>query len=97
MAATAASSKLSDTNSPATCPLPTILYLSGHGPVVKNGISYGNKVSYQHHGAWFAQNGYVCLILDTLQLGEIQGLHHGTYREGMWSATTTARRLDISS
>src|SRR5262245_61101006 len=30
-------------------PLPTILYLSGHGPVIKNGISYGNKVSYQHH------------------------------------------------
>ena len=65
-------------------PAPTILYLSGHGPVIKNGISYGNKVAYQHHGAWFARHGYVCLILDTLQLGEIQGLHHGTYREGMW-------------
>ena len=67
-----------------TKPAPTILYVSGHGPVIKNGISYGNKVAYQHHGAWFARNGYVCLILDTLQLGEIQGLHHGTYREGMW-------------
>jgi dienelactone hydrolase len=65
-------------------PLPTILYLSGHGPVVKNGISYGNKVYYQHHGIWFARHGYACLILDTLQLGEIQGLHHGTYREAMW-------------
>ena len=28
--------------------------------------------------------GYVCLTIDTLQLGEIEGLHHGTYREGMW-------------
>jgi dienelactone hydrolase len=65
-------------------PAPAILYLCGHGPVIKNNISYGNKVSYQHHGAWFAQNGYVCLIIDTLQLGEIQGIHHGTSKEGMW-------------
>lgn len=63
---------------------PTILYLSGHGPVISNGVSYGNKVAYQHHGTWFARNGYVCLVIDTLQLGEILGLHHGTYREGMW-------------
>lgn len=65
-------------------PLPAILYLCGHGPVKTNGISYGNKVRYQHHAAWFARHGYACLILDTLQLGEIEGLHHGTYREGMW-------------
>ena len=63
---------------------PTILYVCGHGPVITNGVSYGNKVTYQHHGAWFARHGYVCLIIDTLQLGEIQGLHHGTYRERMW-------------
>src|SRR5262245_55626200 len=31
---------------------------------------------------WFASNGYVCLVVDTLQLGEIAGKHHGTYREG---------------
>ncbi len=65
-------------------PYPTILYLSGHGPVISNGVSYGNKVAYQHHGAWFARNGYACLIVDSLQLGEILGLHHGTYRENLW-------------
>lgn len=65
-------------------PAPAVLYLCGHAPVKKDGISFGNKAAYQHHGAWLAQNGYVCLILDTLQLGEIEGLHHGTYREGMW-------------
>jgi dienelactone hydrolase len=64
--------------------LPTILYVCGHGRVKKNGVSYGNKTHYQHHGAWFARNGYVCLTIDTLQLGEIEGLHHGTHREGMW-------------
>ncbi|MCA9203727.1 MAG: prolyl oligopeptidase family serine peptidase, partial [Planctomycetales bacterium] len=65
-------------------PLPAILYVCGHGRVAKNGISYGNKTHYQHHGAWFARNGYVCLTIDTLQLGEIEGIHHGTYRYNMW-------------
>ncbi|MFK7778210.1 MAG: acetylxylan esterase, partial [Gimesia sp.] len=64
--------------------VPAILYVCGHGNVKKNGVSYGSKTYYQHHGAWFARNGYVCLTIDTLQLGEIEGLHHGTYREGMW-------------
>lgn len=63
---------------------PTVLYLCGHGNVVQDGISYGSKVRYQYHPAWFAAHGYVCLVIDTLQLGEIQGLHHGTYREKMW-------------
>lgn len=65
-------------------PLPTILYVCGHALVKSNGVSYGNKTAYQHHGAWFARNGYACLTIDTVQLGEIEGLHHGTYREGMW-------------
>ncbi|MCA9216215.1 MAG: acetylxylan esterase [Planctomycetales bacterium] len=64
--------------------LPAVLYVCGHGPVIKDGISYGNKVHYHHHGCWFARNGYVCLMIDTLQMGEIEGIHHGTYREKMW-------------
>jgi len=64
--------------------LPTILYLCGHGRVAIDGVSYGNKVTYQHHGCWFAQHGYNCLTIDTLQLGEIEGVHHGTNREGRW-------------
>lgn len=64
--------------------LPAILYVCGHGAVKKDSVSYGNKVSYQHHGAWFARHGYVCLTIDTLQLGEVEGIHHGTYRYGMW-------------
>jgi len=65
-------------------PLPTILYVCGHGRVKIDGVSYGNKTHYQHHGAWFARNGYTCLTIDTLQLGEIEGIHHGTHREGRW-------------
>jgi dienelactone hydrolase len=64
--------------------VPAILYVCGHSGVKKDGVSFGSKAHYQHYGAWFAQNGYVCLIIDTLQLGEIEGLHHGTYRENMW-------------
>jgi dienelactone hydrolase len=67
-----------------TGPAPTVLYVCGHARVREGEISLGNKTAYQHHGAWFARNGYVCLTIDTLQLGEIEGLHHGTYREGMW-------------
>lgn len=64
--------------------LPAILYVCGHAQVITNGVSCGNKTGYQHHGIWFAQHGYVALLIDTLQLGEIEGLHHGTYRLGQW-------------
>jgi dienelactone hydrolase len=60
--------------------LPAILYLCGHSDRKRD----GNKTAYQHHGLWFAKNGYACLILDTLQLGEIPGVHHGTYRHQRW-------------
>lgn len=67
-----------------TGPAPTILYLCGHARVVKDGVAYGNKTNYQHHPAWFAEHGYVAMIIDTLDLGEIEGEHHGTYRRGWW-------------
>jgi cephalosporin-C deacetylase-like acetyl esterase len=65
-------------------PAPAILYVCGHSLVKKNNISFGNKTAYQHHAGWFARNGYVCLVIDSLQLGEIEGIHHGTYRYKMW-------------
>lgn len=64
--------------------LPTILYVCGHANVVKDGVSFGNKTGYHHHGVWFARHGYVCLIIDTVQLGEIRGEHHGTFSKGRW-------------
>jgi hypothetical protein len=64
--------------------LPAVLYVCGHANTVVDKVSYGSKVNYQHHPAWFASNGYVCLILDTLELGEMQGEHHGTSRRNMW-------------
>lgn len=65
-------------------PLPAILYQCGHAHRVVDGVSHGNKSAYQHHGIWFARHGYVCLTIDSLQLGEIQGIHHGTYRYDRW-------------
>ncbi len=63
---------------------PVVLYLCGHGGVKKDGVSYGNKVHYQRHGSWFARHGLACLTIDSLQLGEIEAIHHGTYRYHMW-------------
>ena len=69
---------------PAPKNAPCVLYVCGHGNVVKEGVSFGSKVYYQQHPAWLAEHGYVCLVIDTLQLGEIQGFHHGTYNLGQW-------------
>jgi dienelactone hydrolase len=55
--------------------LPAVLYLCGHSQGKVN-------PSYQANPRWFGQHGYVALVLDPVQLGECQGLHHGTYREG---------------
>ena len=63
---------------------PTILYVCGHAKVIIDEVSYGDKTDYHHHGAWFARNGYVCLTIDSLQRGEIQGHHHGTHRLDRW-------------
>src|ERR1035437_9960121 len=65
-------------------PAPAILYVCGHSRVMTNGVSCGNKTAYQRHGAWFARNGYVCLVIDTVQWGEILGHHWVTYSEGQW-------------
>ena len=59
---------------------PAIVYACGHSNEGRN----GNKVAYQRHGMWFASHGYVCLITDTLQLGEVAGKHHGTYNLDRW-------------
>jgi dienelactone hydrolase len=61
----------------STGPLPAVLYLCGHSKGKVN-------PTYQAHPRWFAQHGYVALVLDPIQLGESQGFHHGTYRELNW-------------
>ena len=60
--------------------LPAVFYVCGHSNQGRD----GNKTAYQSHGIWFARHGYVCLVVDSLQLGEIGAIHHGTYREGRW-------------
>jgi dienelactone hydrolase len=60
--------------------LPAVLYVCGHSNRGRN----GNKVAYQSHGIWLARHGYLCLVVDSLQLGEIAAYHHGTYNLGRW-------------
>ncbi len=60
--------------------LPAVFYVCGHSHRGRN----GNKTAYQSHGIWFARHGYLCLTVDSLQLGEIGATHHGTYRYNRW-------------
>jgi len=59
-------------------PLPAILYLCGHS---SEGKAHDQ---YQGHGIWFARHGYIALVLDTIEVGEGTGNHHGTFSLGRW-------------
>jgi cephalosporin-C deacetylase-like acetyl esterase len=58
-------------------PMPAILYVCGHSP--------SQKVHYQAHPRKFASLGFVCLIIETIQFGEVQGHHWGPYSEGWFN------------
>jgi cephalosporin-C deacetylase-like acetyl esterase len=58
-------------------PLPGVLYVCGHG--------LQQKVYYQAHPRKFAQLGFACLIVETIQLGEIEGHHHGSFHRGWFN------------
>jgi cephalosporin-C deacetylase-like acetyl esterase len=53
---------------------PGVLYVCGH---LQN-----QKFHYQAHARRFAELGFPTLIVETVQLGEVIGYHHGCYREG---------------
>ena len=65
-------------------PLPTILYVCGHGSGDDEWRELREQVGVSASRGLVRAQWLRCLIIDTVQLGEIQGLHHGTYREGMW-------------
>jgi hypothetical protein len=50
-------------------PVPAILYVCGH--------AHTQKHHYQAHAKNFALNGFVCLIIETIQRGEVTGEHLG--------------------
>ena len=56
-----------------TAPAPGVLYLCGHAEK--------QKVHYQAHPRRFAELGFVCLLIETVQRGGIRGHHHGCFRE----------------
>jgi cephalosporin-C deacetylase-like acetyl esterase len=58
-------------------PVPAVIYLCGH--------SLTQKVHYQPHPAKFAKLGFVCLIVETIQYGEVRGQHHGCYARGWFN------------
>jgi dienelactone hydrolase len=56
---------------------PAILYQCGH--------SRTQKVHYQPHARRFAELGFVCLIVETIQWGEVYGDHWGCYSRGWFN------------
>lgn len=58
---------------------PTLLYLCGH-----SAHPQGAKTQYQDRTLWFATHGFCVLALDTLEFGEVPGIHHGTHNLAMW-------------
>lgn len=57
--------------------VPGVLYVCGHAA--------NQKVHYQAHARRFAELGFVCLLVETLETveyGPAVGTHHGPYREG---------------
>ena len=60
-----------------TEPTAAIVYVCGH--------TRTQKVSYQTHPHKFAKLGFVCLIPETIQYGEVEGEHWGCYANGWFN------------
>lgn len=58
-------------------PVPAILYVCGHAE--------NQKEFYQEYPRKYAQLGFVCLLIETIQLGEVRGEHHGCYNKGLFN------------
>jgi cephalosporin-C deacetylase-like acetyl esterase len=58
-------------------PTPAILYVCGHSPT--------QKVRYQPYPTKLAKLGFVCLIIETIQWGEVRGDHWGEYARGWFN------------
>lgn len=56
---------------------PAILYVCGH--------SHTQKHHYQEHAINFAEHGFVVLIIETIQRGEVRGEHLGAYEKGWFN------------
>ena len=59
--------------------LPAVVYVCGHSL-----SPHGAKAMYQRHGITLARNGYLCLILDPIQIAETFALHHGVLNQEMY-------------
>jgi cephalosporin-C deacetylase-like acetyl esterase len=59
--------------------LPGIIYVCGHAY-----SPAGDKTKYQRHGISLAKNGYVAMILDSIQISETFGMHHGIDGQSMY-------------
>jgi len=62
--------------SETSAPMPAVLYLCGHSDFPRG--------HYQAHLRRLAELGFVALVIDTINVGELAGYHHGAFYEGWW-------------
>jgi len=58
-------------------PKPAVLYVNGH--------SRTQNVGYQAYPAKLAKLGFICLIIENIQFGEVHGHHWGPYSKGWFN------------
>ena len=61
-------------------PMPCVMNLYGHWPSLQ-----GSKTGLQERYLWYPANGFALLVVDPLEFGEIQGIHHGTNNLNLWN------------
>jgi len=60
-------------------PFPAVVWGPGHSSHVD-----GAKALCQKYAIPWVRNGYICLMVDPIQVAEVFGVHRGTHARGMW-------------
>ncbi len=60
-------------------PYPAVVWGPGHSPG-----EHGAKALRQNYAIPWVRNGYICLVIDPIQVAEVFGVHRGTQTWGKW-------------
>jgi len=60
-------------------PFPAVIWGPGHS----TDNVYGSKIMRQKHALTWTRDGYICMVVDPIQVAEIFGVHRGTSAWGM--------------
>ncbi len=60
-------------------PFPAVVWGPGH-----SADEFGAKALRQNYAIPWVRNGYICLVIDPIQVAEVFGVHRGTHAWGKW-------------